>query len=253
MALKLTVDSLDSVPEALHGEYEEHDGKFRLKVDGLEDTSGLKSALDKERKAAKDLAAKMKRWESLGKSDEEIAELIAAQEKAAEEDAKKKGDFDALRKQDRDKYEKEKADLSKELDAARASERGAIIENKLTTALVKAGATEEGIDLLPDRLAARIDIKTVDGKRSIRITQADGETPLAGSGQDGLATFDDLVKEAVNKWPSLFKGSGAGGSGKQPGSDARGSGGKTITRKDFDALSSSERTAKMREGFRVVD
>jgi hypothetical protein len=45
---------------------------------------------------------------------------------------------------------------------------------------------------------------------------ADGETPMAGTGADGTATIDDLVKEAVAKYPSLFKASGAGGGGKNP-------------------------------------
>jgi hypothetical protein len=35
MPLALIVDSLDSVPEALRGEYAAKDGKFMLSVDGL--------------------------------------------------------------------------------------------------------------------------------------------------------------------------------------------------------------------------
>lgn len=54
MALKFVVDTLEGIDEGLHGEYEERDGKFHLKVDGLpahEDVGGLKSALQKEREA----------------------------------------------------------------------------------------------------------------------------------------------------------------------------------------------------------
>lgn len=54
MALKFVVDTLEGIDEGLHGEYEEKDGKFHLKVDGLpaqEDVGGLKSALQKERDA----------------------------------------------------------------------------------------------------------------------------------------------------------------------------------------------------------
>lgn len=240
MALKLEVDSLDGIPDALKGEYAEKDGKFRLNVDGIEDTTGLKSALEKERKANKEHAAKIKRWEALGKSEDEIAELVAS----AEEIARKKagGDDDVAKalKTHQTKWTKEKTDLETELNAARASERSAIVENKVMTALSKAGATEEGVDLLPDRLAGRITFETIDGKRVLKIMQADGEMPMTGTGKDGLATFDDLVKEAQTKWPSLFKGSGQSGSGKPPGTG--GSGGK-----DLSKMSPQERITAARQ------
>ena len=51
MSLQLTVDTIDSLPEAVREFYEERDGKFSLKVEGIEDTSGLKSALKREREA----------------------------------------------------------------------------------------------------------------------------------------------------------------------------------------------------------
>src|SRR5690606_9273044 len=108
-------------------------------------------------------------------------------------------------------------------------------------ALTKAKATAEGVDLLTERLGKRIHFETVDGKRKIQIMQADGSTPMAGSGADGAATFDDLVKEAVKTWPSLFEGSGAGGSGA-PNKGGK-PGDKTITRAEFDKLGPIERAA----------
>lgn len=252
MALQLIVDSLDGIPDALKGEYAEKDGKFHLNVDGIEDTSGLKSALDKERKANREATAKIKKWEALGKSDEEIAELLAAHEEAERKKAEGEGDFDKILGQHRSKWEKEKADLEAELTAARASERSAIIETSVLGALTKAEATAEGLDLLPDRLSSRIKLETVDGKRVLKIMQADGETPMAGAGKDGLATFDDLVKEAIGKWPSLFKGSGNSGSGKEPGKGGQG-GGKTVTRAEWEKLSPTDKQARHRDGFKIVD
>lgn len=253
MALKLTVDSLDGIDTAHHALYTEKDGKFHLDVDGVEDTAGLKSALERERKANRESAAKIKKWEALGKSDEEIAQLLADHEESERKKAEGEGDFNKVLKQHQDKWTKEKADLEAELTAARASERGAIIGTSVMAALTKAGATEEGIDLLPDRLASRITFETVDGKRVLKIMQADGETPLAGTGKDGLATFDDLVKEAVGKWPSLFKGSGNSGSGKEPGNGSPEGKGKTITRVEYEKLSNADRRAKLKAGFTIVD
>ena len=40
--LKLETDSLDTIDEPLRGLYEEKEGKFRLKVDGLPNDEGLK-------------------------------------------------------------------------------------------------------------------------------------------------------------------------------------------------------------------
>ena len=96
MPLQLTVDTLDAVPENLRSLYSEADGKFRLAVDGLEDTAGLKSALQKEREAARTAEKQSKAWMALGKTPEEIAALIDAQRKAEEDRALKGGEFDKL-------------------------------------------------------------------------------------------------------------------------------------------------------------
>lgn len=271
MALAFIVDSLDSVPEGMRSEYTAHEGKFRLAVDGLEDTSGLKSALKKERdaaakatKTANELDAKVKRWEALGKSEDEITAMVTAAAAAETEAAKKSGNFDALLKQHQDKAAEilrqtqataasEKKTLETELNAARASERNAIIETSVTSALTKAKATTEGLDLLTERLGKRINFAMEDGKRVIQILQADGKTPMAGSGTDGTATYDDLIKEAVKSWPSLFEGTGAGGGGKSPTEKAAGRGDKTIPRAEWDKLNPFEQAGKVKAGVRPVD
>jgi hypothetical protein len=239
MALKFAVDSLDDVSEAHRDLYTEKDGKFVLSVDGLEDNSGLKKALETERETRKKYEKQIKSWERTGKTPDEIAELLASAEEAERQKHEKEGNFDALLKQHQGKWDKERSDLAAELEAAKASERGAIVNTSLMAALTKAGATEEGIDLLPDRLSSRIKFDRDGDKRVINIVAADGVTPLAGSSKDGTATFDDLVKEAVDKYPSLFKGSGAGGSGKQPDSKAGRSG---ITKRS-DLKTSKDRAA----------
>lgn len=241
--LPYTTDSLDGIDEAHHGLYEEKDGKFVLSIDGLpepDDNSGLKTALERERESRKKFEKQIRAWEKVGKTPDEIAELLEQAEERARKKAEEEGDFDKLLSQHRTKWEKEKDDLEAELEAARASERSAIIGNSLMAALTKAGATEEGIDLLPDRLANRISFERDGSERVIKIMAADGVTPMAGSSKDGTATFDDLVKEAVEKYPSLFKGSGAGGSGKLPDSGAGGTG---KIKKRSDLNTSKERAA----------
>lgn len=234
MALPYVIDSLDAVSEAVRGEYTEKDGKFHLNVEGLpevEDTTGLKTALQKERGSRAQLEKQIKSWQGLGKSPEEIQELLAAREEDERKKAEAAGDHQKILKQHQDQWAKREKELADELNAARSSERSAIVGERLLSALARAGVTEEGTELLPDRLANRIKFETVDGKRVLKIMAADGETPMAGSGPDGSATLDDLAKEATTKYPSLFKGSGAGGGGKQPDHKAGGAG---VTKKsDF--------------------
>lgn len=240
--LPYTTDSLDNIDEARRDLYEEKDGKFFLSIDGLpepEDNSELKSALQKERESRRKYEKQIKQWERVGKTPDEIAELIEAREDAERKKDEEEGNWDKLLKQHQDKWSKEKQSLEDELNAARSSERSAIINTSLMAALTKAGATEEGIDLLPDRLAGRISFDRDGGERIIKIMSADGETPMAGTSKDGTATFDDLVKEAVEKYPSLFKGSGAGGSGKLPDSKAGGAG----IKKRSDLKTSKDRAA----------
>lgn len=231
MPLALIVDSLDSLPEAARGAYVEKDGKFHLDIE-IEDTTNLKTALNSERQLRAKHEKAVKAWENLGKTPEEIAELLEAQIAAQNDADKKAGNFDAILKQHQDKAAQDKAALEAELNAARASERSAVVGERLLGALTKAGVTEEGSELLPDRLANRIKFETVNGTRVLKIVQADGETPMAGSNADGTANLDDLVKEAVTKFPSQFKGSGAGGGGKIP--DVKNPGGSGVTKKsDF--------------------
>lgn len=252
--LNFEVESLDAIDDALKPLYAEaDDGKFRLKVEGLpkpEDNSGLKSALEKERQRAR----KVDDYEKLGKTPDEIRELLEREAKAEEERRKKAGDFEAIRKQDREAFDKEKADLVNERDAARASERSAIISHQLTAALAKAGATEDGLEFLPERLSGRIKIETVDGKRVTKIMQADGETPMAGSSAQGMATFEDLAKEASTKHPGLFKSERPGGGGTPPNKGTAGGGsGKQMLRTEFEGMGTAERQKFMREGGRLID
>lgn len=91
MALQIQLDKAawEGLEEGFRGLYEEKDGAYRLAIEGLEDTSGLKSALEKERQAVKDAAKRLKTWEDLGLSPEEISERLRSGEKKEEPEKKK--------------------------------------------------------------------------------------------------------------------------------------------------------------------
>jgi hypothetical protein len=64
MAIKLEVPTLDGVDETLAALYKEADGKFVLDVEGLPDTTGLKTALDKERKTVRELKSSLNEFKT---------------------------------------------------------------------------------------------------------------------------------------------------------------------------------------------
>lgn len=258
MPLALEVATLESVPEAFRGEYTEKDGKFHLNVDGLPDVAGLKSALASERglnKAAKD---KVAAWEKLGVSPEEIETRLADERTKAEEALKKAGKFDEVLATHLGNAKKERdtavSTAEKQRESALNIARRAVIGTSLSTALVKAKATPEGLDLLGERLGKRVKLEFDDnGEATSTIMELDGKTPMVGSGPGGLATYDDLVKEATKNFLSLFEGSG-GGSGTDPKGQRRDAGGKVLTRAEFNALSPADQRQKVTvEKYKIVD
>jgi hypothetical protein len=256
MALLPTIDSLEAVPETARGAYVEKDGKFHLDIE-LPDVTGLKRALDAERglnKAAKD---KVAAWERLGVSPEEIETRLEAERKKAEEAALKAGKFDEVLATHLGNAKKERDTAveaaTKQRDSALNIARNSVMKSDLGASLVKAKASGEGMTALPKLIGDRIKIEFDDqGNATSTIMEADGHTPMVGSGKAGLATYDDLVKDAIKSFPSLFEGAG-GGSGSAPNGQRRDAGGKTLTRSDFEALGPVERSSKIREGFKVVD
>lgn len=98
--LKFQIDSLEGLDASLHGFYDKTDTGYQLKVDGLEDTGGLKTALQKERESNKDAKqrlaelerqreeAEKKVLEEQGKykelSEKERADKLLAEQKLAE-------------------------------------------------------------------------------------------------------------------------------------------------------------------------
>lgn len=256
MPLALVVDSLDTVPETLRTEYTEKDGKFHLNVDGLPDVTGLKSALESERKMNKGVKDKIAAWEKLGKSPDEISEMLEAERVKAEDALKKAGKFDEVLAQHLGKAKQERDEAvsaaEKQRDSALSIARNAIMKSDLGAALVKGKATDEGMKALPKLLGDRIKIEFSDaGEATFTIMEADGNTPMVGSGKGGLATYDDLVAAAKKEFSSLFEGTG-GGSGTDPNGLRRDAGGKTMTRKEFDALGPLERAEKIKAGWRIA-
>lgn len=246
MALKLVVDKLDEVPEALRGEYTEKDGKFHLNVDGIEDNAPLKKALESERKARVALEAKIKTWEKSGKTPEEIADLIAQASKAEEERLQNAGEWDKLKAQMNVKHDDAVKALQAKLDAKdgeiksmRRSLESHLIDAEATAAI----AAAKGVpDLLLPHVQKLVKVVEDNGKYTVQVVDSKGDPRVNGKG-DPLS-IGDLVTElkATDVFGRAFESSGNTGSGSRQGSGGGGPQNITVKRRS-DFKSEKERAA----------
>jgi len=246
MALKLKVEKLEDIPEALRGEYTEdkEGGGFVLGVEGLEDTGALKRAKEHEAKARKEAEARAKALEDEKKAADDKAR------KAAEDAAAKAGDVETIRKSGEERVAKANADWQAKYDAdvgsLNSDVKRLLIDNVATT-MASQIALEGSAPVLIPHIASRLDVEVRDGQRVTVVKGPDGK-PSA-------LTLDDLRKEIVgNKAfaPLLVasKGSGGGAGGSKGGGAA---GAKQLTRQAFDALDPAGKQTHIRGGGTVID
>ena len=153
MALKPIVEDLGEIPEQLREEYVETDNGYQLKVlqdfvprENVEDVSGLKSALQKERENARASAKKVRELESqFGGIDlEELEELRQEKARAEEERAKKAGEWDKLKNQMVEKHTQEVAQLKEEMAKVRSAYEDQFVDAAVLAAIIE----HKGIALL---------------------------------------------------------------------------------------------------------
>lgn len=220
MALKLAIEKLEDVEEAHRPLYAEKDGKFHLQVDGIEDTTGLRSALGKERHARAELEKKVKKWESIGKTDEEIADLIARHEEHQQSEAERKGEWDKLKAQ---MNEKHLADIKKM--EAKLGDKDQVIgklQSSLERNLIDANATaaiaaEKGVPrLLLPHVRDHVKVVEENGAYQIRVVDEKGEPRVNGKG-DPLSIAEMVAEmKSSDVFGRAFDGAGQSGGGMQP-------------------------------------
>lgn len=181
--LKINVDTLNGIDESLHSLYKEGESGFTLEVEGLEDTSGLKSALEKERLANKEGRTKLSELEKL--RDE-------SDKKKLENDGK----FKELSERDRlEKIEAQKKYTDLETEIAKS--RRDVLVRDLAISMT---TDKDEIDII-SRFAG--DFVTIEGKEvSFSKTADELKTELSrfvrskanGSGDKGNEKGDGNVK-----------------------------------------------------------
>lgn len=258
MAIAAILDSLETVPEAIHSLYVEKDGKFILDVDGgIPDVTGLKSALESERlekkaeqKARKELEAKVADVDI-----EKYKDLLAKADKAEEDRLKAAGEHqkladrqlelrDAEWKRQLSTKEQELEEERKRVDSYKAraldDQIRAAINGKVHEKAVKGALLEARTMFVLDEKGNAV---MLDEDGNIKIGK-DGKTPFNPAEWIG----SEETKEENPHWYAVsFGGTGAtqtGGSG----------GGKTMSRAHFMTLSPSAQAKIMRERtVKVVD
>lgn len=231
--LKLETDSLDSIDEPLRGLYEEKEGKFRLKVDGLPDVSGLKKKLDELMDESK--AAKRKAKEIEEAAERERAEALA-----------KSGDVESLRKSYDEKFGKTKTEYETQIQNYQQQLQRLTVGQTATTLAAELAIPGSAPVLLP-HIQARLSMEIRDGQPVTVVMSADGK-PSA-------MTIEELKTElsANPAFAPIIAASKAAGGGASGGGNGGGAAKKAVTRAQFDGMNAVQRTEHLKAGGTITN
>ena len=177
MALKFELESLDGLDDGVKSLYVEHNGKYRLQVEGIDPADELKEALRKERDERK--AAK-----------EKLAEVERAQQEAEAKRMEEAQQFESLYKNTKGELEKrtqEFEEYKRKLADKERSELAVTLATSLTRDTKRA-------ELLKKEALAFIQ-HTADG--------------VVISGPDGTMTAEQLKESLAKNYPFLVDGNQA--------------------------------------------
>jgi hypothetical protein len=247
MPLAFTVDSIETVPETQRTLYKQVGEKFILDVDGYEDPVGLKSALAKEREAAKTAAKQVSAWTALGRTPDEIQVLVESQAQAERDKLTKSGEWDKLKGQ---MAEQQKAELLKKDE--RIGNLTKTLERRFIDADATAAiATAKGVPaLLIPHVRAAVKLVEENGDFTVQVVDSSGNPRVNGKGE--FLTITDLVSEMRQSevFGRAFEPSGTTGSGA---SSSNSTGGKLMKRAAFDSLKPAERAKVMGSGVSIIE
>lgn len=223
-ALSLVSDSLDAVPEAQRSLYVERDGKFHLDVTGLEDTKGLKSALESERRAAREAeqARKMLEKQYEGIDPAKVKEIMSRFDNDEELKLIAAGKIsDVVEK----RMERQRAELERQVEAEKANteaanKRADIYVQSVLDNAIRAHAGELHKFAVDDALLLGRQIFKLDDQGNAVQFGSDGRPVIGKDGKTpfGPAEWLEGMKKTKPHWfPASNSGGGGGGQGSQNG------------------------------------
>jgi hypothetical protein len=237
MALQFSVETLDNIPEHQRELYSETETGFQLSIEGYQDPTKLKSALNSERDAAKRFGKENENWNKLGKTHDEIAALIAQSEQMADDKAASAGEWDKLKVQLNDKHIKELASRDDSLVAMQKTVESYLVDAQAASAI----AEHKGVTaLLMPHVKNLVRVVQVDGEHVARVVDAAGNPQINDKGD--YMTISELVATMRNSevYGRAFDSNAKPGSGANPGSGGQSNG---AVKSFSDAKTMAEKTA----------
>lgn len=217
MTLKYQLDSLEGLEPAVADMYEEKDGKFVLKVEGIpqpEDTTGLRNKVEELLREKKDEKARREQAE-------EAARI------AAEEAARRNGDTEALDRSWNEKHTKALTEKEQTL-AALQSQVHALTVGATAARLAGELAVQGSAGVLQRLIEPRLSMEIRDGKPVVIVLDNEGRpTALTPEEFKSEITSDAALAPLV----AGSKATGGGATGSKGGGAA----------KTWDQLSGMER------------
>ena len=214
MALKAFLDSLDGVDENLQALYlKQGDGRYKLDADGVEDVSGLKSALDKEREDRRKAREELAKFRDVDPA--KYKELLERQRELDEKTLLEEGEVEKIVENRvtsmRKKYEDEATTLRSESTA---------MKGRLENLLIDSEVQREALPLV---IETGIDDVVRRARDVFKLDPNGHAVPMSGEkviyGEDGVTplTIKEWLAGLAKTAPHLFKGSQGGGAGNGGG------------------------------------
>ncbi len=227
------LDTTDDVPDKYKGLYTKGaDGKFALddELNQKTDNSKLTSALDKERKKAKELEKREAGWKGLGlgdSPDDAAAKLAEEVEDDTDDDlAKKKGVDKKLMQKLKAENAAEVARTKQEYEGKLTNVQKVLKAQMIDGAAAVAVAELKGVaGLLLPHIRDKCLLVEEDGVYQVRVVDEEGDP--RGNGKGGWMTIKDLVAEMRQSevYGRAFEADQKQGSGKPPGGGGNGGSG----------------------------
>jgi hypothetical protein len=247
--LKGSVESLDSVPESHRSLYSKVGEVFVLGEVTLPDETGLLNTVKATRAERDAERAEAKKYKDAGVDLDEWAQYKSGKDTAAQELARKTGDFEAIKKTHQQQLDAKDAAIA----ATNQQLHSAVIVRDTQAALVAAGANELGMELLTPRLVGSQ--KMIDGQP--RVVDATG-TVRINTATGNPMTVGELAAEFKSNtvFAGAFAASGTGGTGSSPTATGGTPAGANAMKRDaFQKLSPAAQMAHIEKHGRgsVVD
>ena len=209
MAVRLEFESPDKAPEALRDVLVEVDGRFVFEAEPVQDVTTLKTALQRERDAAKKAKQELGRFKDV--DPDKYQALILAEQERADAELKAKGQVEELIaqriKRAQDEWTAEKVKLEAAVQDRNAELDRLQIDGEIMKAAPAAGVEDSAIDIVT--MLARQVFQRRDGK----VVPVDGSgNVMYGKDPSHPMTMAEWFSDLARTRPILFRrstGSGA--------------------------------------------